>query len=608
MGLNIIYFLMLNVSFIFLVGILIYVLKLKNKTQLHYAFISFISATLIWTAGYLGLFYWYYCFNYDNTLFIKVVFTGVILTPLSVFFLGYIFAYSRIKITFKFKLLFVIPLISLIIMYTNEYHGLFYTYFSAQNVTYRSYGYWTTIHIIYSYILVFVGLWYLIYFTIKNSGFFSNQSKLILTGLIFPLIINMLITSKIGGLPYYFESIAFTFAVIFFALAIFKYKFLNIVPISLQRIVDLISDGYMVINENFDIIDYNKTLIGMLSGVLCIKRKDNLIDILSSSPEVGIEKEEVLRLDNQARESNKTVSFEKHILTEGFDKHFKIEITPINSQDGEYLGTIIFFKDITQNIKDIETIKENQAILIEQERLVSLGQLIGGIAHNLKTPIMSLAGGIEGLRDLINEYIRSIGDPEVTEEDHREIAQDMLDWLDKMKPYCSYMSDVITTVKGQAVHLNASSGMGFTLNELIKRIDILMKHELIKANCTLETDIQVHLNTELKGDVNTLVQIFDNLIINAIHSYEGKNGRIVLKITRVGDTIEFSVRDFGKGIPGEIKDRLFKEMVTTKGKNGTGLGLYMSYSTIKGRFGGNMWFTSKKDRGTTFYVSIPCME
>ena len=53
-----------------------------------------------------------------------------------------------------------------------------------------------------------------------------------------------------------------------------------------------------------------------------------------------------------------------------------------------------------------------------------------------------------------------------------------------------------------------------------------------------------------------------------------------------------------------IKDKLFKEMITTKGKDGTGLGLYMCYSTIKGRFGGDLSFDSKEGIGTTFNITL----
>ncbi len=280
---------------------------------------------------------------------------------------------------------------------------------------------------------------------------------------------------------------------------------------------------------------------------------------------------------------------------------------PVTSSD-EIGDLIVVFNKILDLEKDnIKSIKENQAILIEQERLASLGQLIGGIAHNLKTPIMSISGGIEALKDLTYEYRDSIGDRSVTDQDHKEIAKEMLTWLEKMRPYCAYMSDVISAVKGQAVQMISTTIGKFTVDEVIKRVELLLKHELKRYHCVLNISSHIDASTELKGEVNNLVQVFDNIIINAMQAYDGENGTIDLGIVRSGDNVEFTFKDYGKGIPKNVADRLFKEMITTKGKNGTGLGLYMSYSTIKGRFGGNMSFVSKEGCGTTFFISIPCI-
>jgi len=193
----------------------------------------------------------------------------------------------------------------------------------------------------------------------------------------------------------------------------------------------------------------------------------------------------------------------------------------------------------------------------------------------------------------------------VNSEDHHEIASEMLEWLEKMKPYCSYMTDIIGAVKGQAVQMNYSKFDKFTIEELVKRIDVLMKHELKKYHCTLKTDFALDMTTEIKGELNSLVQVFDNMILNAIHAYEGESGEIYFKITKTENNVEFTLSDNGKGMPEEVQKRLFKEMLTTKGKHGTGLGLYMSYSTIKGRFLGTMRFKSVEGIGTTFYITIP---
>ena len=59
------------------------------------------------------------------------------------------------------------------------------------------------------------------------------------------------------------------------------------------------------------------------------------------------------------------------------------------------------------------------------------------------------------------------------------------------------------------------------------------------------------------------------------------------------------------GIPDEVKDKLFKEIITTKGKNGTGLGLFISYSNIKTQFNGDLKFSSEVGKGTTFEITLP---
>ena len=118
---------------------------------------------------------------------------------------------------------------------------------------------------------------------------------------------------------------------------------------------------------------------------------------------------------------------------------------------------------------------------MERERLASLGQLIGGIAHNLKTPIMSISGAAQGLTDLVKEYDLSVGDSDVTIDDHHAIANDMSEWINKIKSHTEYMSDVITAVKGQAVTLSEEQIVSFDVEELVKRIDILMRHELKNA-------------------------------------------------------------------------------------------------------------------------------
>lgn len=197
------------------------------------------------------------------------------------------------------------------------------------------------------------------------------------------------------------------------------------------------------------------------------------------------------------------------------------------------------------------------------------------------------------------------GDKDVTEEDHHAIAEDMRSWIAKVKEHTSYMSDVITAVKGQAI---SSSEVvdSFTIGELIKRVSILMKHELKHSLVELNINISVDEEFKLHGSMNSLVQVIDNLVSNAIQSYGGKPDNIIDFIVDKKDNfIIISIKDYGCGMTQEVQDKLFKEMITTKGKNGTGLGLYMSYSNIKAKFNGNITFDSEAGKGTTFNILLP---
>ncbi|MEI3357347.1 MAG: HAMP domain-containing sensor histidine kinase [Clostridia bacterium] len=164
------------------------------------------------------------------------------------------------------------------------------------------------------------------------------------------------------------------------------------------------------------------------------------------------------------------------------------------------------------------------------------------------------------------------------------------------------MSDIITAVKGQAVTLSETEDMSFDVEELLKRVNILMRHELKNAIVYLNVSMKTNENIIIHGDINSLVQVINNMVSNAIQAYEGKTEQnIDLIVDKQDNNLLISVRDYASGLPKKVKEKLFKEMITTKGKNGTGLGLYMSYSTIRAHFNGNILVDSEEGKGSNFY-------
>lgn len=594
--------LMLTISVIISVILFMYIEKNKTKNQINKIFKIDIALVIILTLSVLCQILFAEKFNIEPEKFEYFSYIGGCFLPVSILFTGLIYSNTKIKFKKNYILLFIIPIISLIALWTNDYHHLFYKNYSVdfqQNV----YGPYATIHNIYSYILLFIGIIYLIKASIKNSGLFSKQSILIIVGISIPVVVNILGTFKIIPMSIYITPITFTITILLFAVAILKFQFLGVVPIALQKIVDRMSDSYVVLDEENNITDFNKTYIETFRLKDSKIRGQNYIKFLNN---LKIPNASINRIEKSIAEANnngQTIAFEQKF--EYIHKYFKIEITQIKS-DGSTLGTLILLKDITQHKEDIETIKNNQDILMERERLASLGQLIGGIAHNLKTPIMSIAGAREGLEELIKEYDESIEDQLVTHEDHHEIAKEMETWIPKIRAHIEYMSDIITTVKGQAVALSNDEEDTFSVGELVKRVNILMKHELKNAYIYLNILMKTDENLTLNGDVNSLVQVVNNMISNAIQAYNGERDKnIELEVNKKGNDVIISVTDFAGGLPQEVQDKLFKEMVTTKGKNGTGLGLYMSYSNIKAKFEGDITFETEKGKGTRFNIIIP---
>lgn len=588
--------------FIFLL-LIFFLSRKKNKNQTHKLFICLCSLLALWLIELILQAVLSKPLGINPIYFDYFVYINTCLLPVIFLLLSISFTDTKFKFNKKYFLLFIVPIISLLILWTNDLHHLFFVKYSI-NMEEGILGSYFYIHSLYTYLLLFIGIIKLAKYSIKNSGFFSKQSILIIIGSLISIVINILGTLGIIKMSIYVTPMTFAIAFLFYALAIFKFDFLKVAPIALQRVVDIMSDGYIIVNNEQTITDFNRTFLDLFSLKASEVRNININNLISKLSNSQDKNRAFLEAINQTKSNDKTIRIERYFSQ--LNKYFNIEINSIKNKN-TYLGTLILFKDITQHTMDMKTIKDNQDMLIEKERLASLGQMIGGIAHNLKTPIMSIAGAAEGLSDLIKEYDSSIDDPEVTAQDHHEIASDMNVWIEKIRTHLSYMSDVITAIKGQAVNFADQTSTSFTVKELMNYVDILMKHELKNALINLKAQADIDSSTEVKGNINSLVQVINNIISNAIQAYQSRgetNKDIDFRIYKEGSNIIFKIQDYAGGLPQNVQEKLFKEMITTKGKNGTGLGLFMSYSNIKAHFSGNLRYETSSE-GTSFFIEIP---
>lgn len=575
----------------------------KQKSTLYSLFrVLFLLLSLHVVALILLFYFKDIILNMDTLMYIDAIsYISTCNLPVILFFISSIYENKETNLK-KYWYLFIIPILSIIIIFTNPLHHLFCKSY-AINVADVQLGPYFYVHMLYTYLLILVAFIKLIKTSISKVGFLSFGTILIILGACAPIIPNLLASLQLISMDTYITPIPYLITAICFYISIFKLNSFDAVPIALKNIVDIMTDAFIVVEKDGTITYSNNAFNTNLSKMIGIKLNDNFYNIINTNKKLKLSK-----LNNLIKKSEKNNTVETFDWSFNSEKYFEISAQPVISTKGrkKVIGTLIIFKDTTQHMLDMQTIKNNQDMLLERERLASLGQLIGGIAHNLKTPIMSISGAAEGLTDLVKEYEASVGDPEVTVQDHHDIAKDMKDWIEKIHSYTEYMSDIITAAKGQAVTMSEEQAVSFTLDELVKRVNILMKHELKNALVELNVSMQVNEQTVLKGNINSLVQVINNMISNAIQAYDGKpDNKIDLILKKENNNIIISVKDYGCGLPDEVQKKLFKEMITTKGKNGTGLGLFMSYSTIRAHFNGNMTFETEQGKGTTFNIILP---
>lgn len=345
-------------------------LKIKEKSQIKTMFTFDMVFILIWCVSLM-----LQILNQNRippVYFEYLASFGACFIPVSILMTGIIFSRTKIKFKKSYLLLLVIPILSIIVLFTNDFHNLFYEAYSTSREG-TVYGKYFTIHTIYSYSCLLIGIYYLLYYSIKNLGFFSKQSILLVIGTLIPLVLNMLFTFNIFNLSIYTTPISFALAIVIYAFAILKFQFLNVIPVGLQRINDRISDGYIVINGEMRITDFNLTLLKMLKLEEYELRNKSILDIKKILNNVGeIDVNDILEAIQRTKNNNATISLEKYF--DKADKYFRIEINSIFSKKS-YIGTLLLFKDITQHMKDLKEIKQSQDIILRQEKFVTLRRI-----------------------------------------------------------------------------------------------------------------------------------------------------------------------------------------------------------------------------------------
>lgn len=524
-------------------------------------------------------------FHIKPIYFDYLTYIGICFLFPTLIILSFYYNESTVNFNPKWLLLYLIPAISLFFLWTNDFHSLFYKVYSV-NFSDTVYGPIFYINTIYSYVLAFIFMIRMINISIKKSGFFTTQTALMIIGSIIPLVVNMLGTAKIIDISIYITPTLFCITLVFYMFAIIKYKALNITPVALETVTDTMSDSFVVISDDGTIADANLTFRKTFEGVVDFNKDKNLFDIIEKNKLLDIN---ILKnIIKKTRSKDQIVNVEYHFNYKNKEKFFEVDIHPIKAKKdkNQYIGTLLLFKDITQHKKDIEEIEQKQDIIVKQGQLVSIGELAGGVAHDINTPISAIKTGITMLNQKQDR-----------EESEKEILQ-------RMDNCATKIINIVNSMRNQIRNLGGTTKVKFKVSDVINDIKVITYHEIYKNKSELCVDIIDDLSVE--GDPTKLGQVLTNLVVNAAQAYGDKGGKIDVVVEKAPkNSVLIKVRDYAGGLDPEIKPYIFKNILTTKGTFGTGLGLYLAYSIIKGEFNGDISFESDEGMGTTFYISIP---
>jgi len=264
-----------------------------------------------------------------------------------------------------------------------------------------------------------------------------------------------------------------------------------------------------------------------------------------------------------------------------------VSVSPLYNTAGEQDGCVII-------IRDLSRLQELEEAVRHADRLLALGTLAAGLAHEIKNPL----GGIKGAAQLLDMELPD-GSPQ------REYTRVMIKEVERVNTIIEELMDLARPRSPEISEVNLAKILG----------DII----LFQKEAHRGKNLEFHLNLDpsippLKGDENLLTRLFLNLIKNAAEAIE-KDGRVEISTKVAADyhlhnpgnrpvpLVTVTIRDNGKGIPGDSMDQIFTPFFTTKSR-GSGLGL-ATCQKIVGEHRGFMKVDSNPGEGTTFSVFLP---
>ncbi|WP_084600655.1 histidine kinase N-terminal 7TM domain-containing protein [Methanolacinia paynteri] len=497
----------------------------------------------------LLVFIWefFYMFEISSTnfeymkLFLRLQYFAIPFIP--VVLLYFILEYGGYYRFLNFKyigLLLIVPLASLILLLTDDYHSLFFNIeymVAADYIIVRGFEAGP----VYSLLWIYCGILYFLsavisfHIYLSSQGIQKIQSAVLVGALYASLFVEILYQVGVSLYPYLdLTAIIFPISGLCIMIGLFKYSFFDIVPLPKQTIFSSLSEGIIVLDSKKRIIDINSIAQDMLGGA--VEVDGSLL----------FEKDTFLNKYEDQMNSPVCIAFLAKVERDGGEKFYAVSVTPISLNEEDPVYRILVLRDITHEKKyERELEKSRSSLKIANEKISLLNSVT---RHDILNNITVLSAYADLIGDQIPEKGKS-----------REYLEKMTKAIEQITQQIRFTADY------------QNMGVDDPIWQNMRRVVRDAWQSLGSVTSRVKFEVNLPENLEIYADY-LLSKVFYNLFENSI-----RHGERVTKISVSFDTKPDGsgvviVEDNGVGIPDDVKDRIFSKGF---GKN-TGLGLFLA--------------------------------
>lgn len=336
-----------------------------------------------------------------------------------------------------------------------------------------------------------------------------------------------------------------------------------------ENILHSIADGVITVNTRGEITSINQAAI-CLTGFVPAEISGRLYkDVFPEG-----EHFHSLLLDTLETGTNH-IGVETDYPVKHRNIHISISTSRLRNSEEKIIGAVVVFKDLTEQHRLQEQV-------IRAERLAALGELMAGVAHEIRNPLTSIKGFMQYLQHADSEEERQVYMPVIVKE------------VDRINRVIEELLYFARPCRKNYRHIN--------LNEVLQETLILVQNRSTQHNVDFHVDLAEGLPA-IWADAEQVKQVLLNLLINAVQSMEGRGVIRIVTDHPEEELVSVAIQDTGCGIHAADLEKIFDPFFTTKA-NGTGLGLPMVQRIVQ-HHGGQVLVRSAEGQGTTVTLYLP---